>query len=86
MITTHYANWQQVNRHMIAKILSELEYERTLHAELHGETWRITLPGAVYTFNGKRVSGVGYILNLPRCAARVYRSPLTTCCANWRSY
>ncbi|PVF12954.1 aerobactin synthase IucC, partial [Yersinia pestis] len=54
MITTDYANWQQVNRHMIAKILSELEYERTLHAELHGETGRITLPGAVYTFNGKR--------------------------------
>lgn len=85
MITTDYANWQQVNRHMIAKILSELEYERTLHAELHGETGRITLPGAVYTLTASGVSGVGYILILPRCAVRVCRSPLTTCCANWRS-
>lgn len=32
MTTDNYANWQRVNRQMIAKILAELEYERTLCA------------------------------------------------------
>jgi aerobactin synthase len=54
MITTDYTDWQRVNRQMIAKILAELEYEHTLRAEPQGETWLITLPGAVYTFNAKR--------------------------------
>ncbi|WP_145488400.1 IucA/IucC family protein [Yersinia aleksiciae] len=54
-MTTHdYTDWPRVNRQMIAKILAELEYERTLCAEQQGEIWRIALPNAVYTFHAAR--------------------------------
>ena len=54
MITHDYTAWERVNRQMVAKILAELEYERTLCAEPQGEAWRIALPSAVYTFNAER--------------------------------
>ena len=35
------ALWEKVNREMVAKILAELEYERTLRAEpVSSEGWR----------------------------------------------
>ncbi|EFE98035.1 IucA/IucC family protein [Serratia odorifera] len=49
-----YADWQRVNRQMIAKILAELEYERTLHAETHHAGWRIAVGDADYTFSAQR--------------------------------
>ncbi|CNI19953.1 putative siderophore biosynthesis protein IucC [Yersinia aldovae] len=54
MTNNDYNHWQRVNRQMVAKILAELEYERTLNAEPQGQAWRITLPSAVYTFHAKR--------------------------------
>lgn len=54
MITTDYVDWQRVNRQMIAKILAELEYERTLHANQHDGQWHITLGDAHYSFNAER--------------------------------
>ncbi|CFQ84443.1 MULTISPECIES: IucA/IucC family protein [Yersinia] len=54
MISNNYTDWARVNRQMVAKILAELEYERTLCAEPQGEAWRIALPEAVYTFNAHR--------------------------------
>ncbi|MEY4921475.1 MAG: hypothetical protein RLY17_192 [Pseudomonadota bacterium] len=54
MTTNHHTHWQRVNRQMVAKILAELEYERTLRTELQGDVWRITLPTAAYTFNAER--------------------------------
>lgn len=36
--------WQKVNRDMVAKILAELEYERTLSArQLADNRWQITM-------------------------------------------
>ncbi|WP_411752880.1 aerobactin synthase IucC [Serratia sp. (in: enterobacteria)] len=49
-----YADWQHVNLQMIAKILAELEYERTLQAEEHGGQWQIALGDAAYRFSAKR--------------------------------
>ncbi|VEA72029.1 Aerobactin synthase IucC [Serratia rubidaea] len=54
MNLTEYADWQHVNRQMIAKILAELEYERTLRAEAEQDGWRITLGDAVYRFRARR--------------------------------
>lgn len=54
MNITEYADWQRVNRQMIAKILAELEYERTLHAEPQAEGWRMRLGDSEYTFNARR--------------------------------
>jgi siderophore synthetase component len=42
------ALWQKVNREMVAKILAELEYERTLRAEpVSSDGWRITMGNGV---------------------------------------
>ena len=49
-----YADWQRVNLQMIAKILAELEYERSLQAEEHDGQWQIALGDATYSFNAKR--------------------------------
>ncbi|TQI79027.1 siderophore synthetase component [Serratia fonticola] len=49
-----YANWQRVNLQMIAKILAELEYERTLQAEEHDGQWQIALGDTTYRFSAKR--------------------------------
>ncbi|WP_431223615.1 aerobactin synthase IucC [Serratia sp. L9] len=49
-----YADWQRVNNQMIAKILAELEYERTLQAQEHNGQWRMALGDATYTFNANR--------------------------------
>lgn len=49
-----YTDWQRVNRQMIAKILAELEYERTLQAKQHNGQWRIALGDATYNFSAKR--------------------------------
>lgn len=54
MMTPDYADWQRVNRQMIAKILAELEYERTLHAEQQDGQWRIALGDAHYRFSAER--------------------------------
>lgn len=49
------AQWQRVNREMVAKILAELEYERTLHArEDAAGYWSIQLGDEVYRFSAKR--------------------------------
>lgn len=49
-----YADWQRVNLQMIAKILAELEYERTLQAEEHDRQWQIALGDTTYRFSAKR--------------------------------
>ncbi|MDR0219635.1 MAG: IucA/IucC family siderophore biosynthesis protein [Enterobacteriaceae bacterium] len=49
-----YADWEYVNRRMIAKILAELEYERTLNAGFTGAHWYIRLGEVSYTFSAKR--------------------------------
>ncbi|MGF6190233.1 aerobactin synthase IucC [Serratia sp. 2723] len=49
-----YADWQRVNLQMIAKILAELEYERTLQAEEHDGQWQIALGDTTYRFSAKR--------------------------------
>lgn len=54
MMTPDYADWQRVNRQMIAKILAELEYERALQAEHHDGQWHIALGDAHYSFNAER--------------------------------
>ncbi|QKJ04650.1 IucA/IucC family protein [Yersinia mollaretii] len=75
-MTTHqYSDWQRVNHQMIAKILAELEYERTLRAEPLGEAWSITLPGAVYTFHAKR--GIWGWLHIDPASLQCDGVPLT---------
>ncbi|CDL83402.1 IucA/IucC family protein [Xenorhabdus szentirmaii] len=49
-----HAGWEYVNRRMIAKILAELEYERSLNATSAGDHWHIKLGNVGYTFSAKR--------------------------------
>ncbi|WP_155731409.1 hypothetical protein, partial [Enterobacter asburiae] len=45
------ALWQKVNREMVAKILAELEYERTLRAKpVSSDGWRITMGNESWQF------------------------------------
>ncbi|EGT5663019.1 IucA/IucC family siderophore biosynthesis protein, partial [Cronobacter dublinensis subsp. dublinensis] len=47
--------WERVNREMVAKILAELEYERTLTAqETDTDRWAIALGDETWTFDAKR--------------------------------
>ncbi|EGZ7011686.1 IucA/IucC family siderophore biosynthesis protein, partial [Cronobacter sakazakii] len=47
--------WERVNREMVAKMLAELEYERTLTAqETDAERWTIALGDETWTFDAKR--------------------------------
>lgn len=49
------ALWQKVNREMVAKILAELEYERTLRAEpVSADNWRISMGNACWQFRATR--------------------------------
>ena len=49
------ALWQKVNREMVAKILAELEYERTLRAEPDSaDYWRISMGNACWQFRATR--------------------------------
>jgi hypothetical protein len=49
------ALWQKVNREMVAKILAELEYERTLRAEpVSSDGWRITMGNESWQFRATR--------------------------------
>ncbi|HCJ7630021.1 TPA: hypothetical protein NV405_001452, partial [Enterobacter hormaechei subsp. xiangfangensis] len=49
------ALWQKVNREMVAKILAELEYERTLRAEpVSADYWRISMGNATWQFSATR--------------------------------
>ena len=49
------ALWQKVNREMVAKILAELEYERTLRAEwVSSDGWRITMGSESWQFRATR--------------------------------
>lgn len=49
------ALWEKVNREMVAKILAELEYERTLRAEpLSSDGWRIAMGNASRQFCATR--------------------------------
>ena len=49
------ALWQKVNREMVAKILAELEYERTLSAEpLAADRWQITMGSETWQFRATR--------------------------------
>lgn len=74
MTTADYANWQRVNRQMIAKILAELEYERTLCAEQHDGQWRIALGDASYTFSAER--GIWGWLHIDAASLACDRQPL----------
>ncbi len=48
-------SWNQVNREMVAKILAELEYERTLSArEETAGRWTVQLGNDTWQFNAKR--------------------------------
>ncbi|WP_145606223.1 IucA/IucC family protein [Yersinia intermedia] len=75
MTTDNYANWQRVNRQMIAKILAELEYERTLCAAPQAQAWSITLPGAIYRFSAKR--GIWGWLHIDPASLHCEGVPLT---------
>lgn len=47
--------WQKVNRDMVAKILAELEYERTLSArQLADNRWQITISAETWQFQATR--------------------------------
>lgn len=49
------ALWSQVNREMVAKILAELEYERTLHAtESTAGQWSMAMGDDTWNFRAKR--------------------------------
>ncbi len=49
------ALWQKVNREMVAKILAELEYERTLRAEpVSSDGWRIAMGSETWQFRAAR--------------------------------
>lgn len=49
------ALWQKVNREMVAKILAELEYERTLRAEpVSSDGWRIAMGNESWQFRAAR--------------------------------
>ncbi|MGC0027374.1 IucA/IucC family siderophore biosynthesis protein, partial [Enterobacter asburiae] len=49
------ALWQKVNREMVAKILAELEYERTLRAEpVSSDVWRIAIGNESWQFRAAR--------------------------------
>ena len=49
------ALWEKVNREMVAKILAELEYERTLRAEpVSSDGWRIAMGNASWQFCATR--------------------------------
>ncbi|MFC3396682.1 IucA/IucC family protein [Brenneria rubrifaciens] len=51
----HREDWQRVNRLLVAKMLAELEYERTLLARPEGEgQWRISLPESDWCFAARR--------------------------------
>ncbi|EJK9925010.1 hypothetical protein AGJ01_004335, partial [Cronobacter sakazakii] len=46
--------WERVNREMVAKMLAELEYERTLTAqETDAERWTIALGDETWKFDAK---------------------------------
>nr|WP_113864994.1 IucA/IucC family siderophore biosynthesis protein [Brenneria salicis]NMN90576.1 aerobactin synthase [Brenneria salicis ATCC 15712 = DSM 30166]RBP66933.1 aerobactin synthase [Brenneria salicis ATCC 15712 = DSM 30166]RLM32097.1 aerobactin synthase IucC [Brenneria salicis ATCC 15712 = DSM 30166] len=48
-------DWQWVNRLLVAKMLAELEYERTLQAEPESDgQWRISLPESEWRFAARR--------------------------------
>lgn len=70
----NYANWQRVNRQMIAKILAELEYERALRAEPHDGQWRIALGDASYRFSATR--GIWGWLHIDPATLSCDRQPL----------
>lgn len=54
--------WQKVNRDMVAKILAELEYERTLSArQLADNRWQITMGAETWQFGPRAGSGAGCI-------------------------
>ena len=57
----NHKDWDFVNRRLVAKMLSEMEYEQVFHAESQGDDhYCINLP----------VSGAGCGLMPKRCAAR----------------
>ena len=59
----NHKDWDFVNRRLVAKMLSEMEYEQVFHAESQGDDhYCINLPGAQ--------SGAGCGLMPKRCAAR----------------
>jgi aerobactin synthase len=74
MMTPDYADWQRVNRQMIAKILAELEYERALQAELHDGQWHIALGDAHYRFSAER--GIWGWLHIDPTTLACDQSPL----------
>ncbi|CAI1808449.1 aerobactin synthase IucC [Serratia proteamaculans] len=74
MMAPDYADWQRVNRQMIAKILAELEYERTLQAEQQDGQWRIALGDAHYHFSAER--GIWGWLHIDPTTLACDQSPL----------
>ncbi|QBX66848.1 IucA/IucC family protein [Serratia quinivorans] len=74
MMTPDYADWQRVNRQMIAKILAELEYERALQAEQHDGQWHIALGDAHYRFSAER--GIWGWLHIDPASLACDQSPL----------
>ncbi|MBV6693896.1 aerobactin synthase IucC [Serratia quinivorans] len=74
MMTPDYADWQRVNRQMIAKILAELEYERALQAEHHDGQWHIALGDAHYRFSAER--GIWGWLHIDPATLACDQSPL----------
>lgn len=69
-----YADWQRVNLQMIAKMLAELEYERTLQAEEHDGQWQIALGDTTYSFSAKR--GIWGWLHIDASSLSCDRPPL----------
>ncbi len=51
----NHKDWDLVNRRLVAKMLSELEYEQVFHAESQGDDrYCINLPGAQWRFIAER--------------------------------
>ncbi|EHA8843509.1 IucA/IucC family siderophore biosynthesis protein, partial [Escherichia coli] len=51
----NHKDWDFVNRRLVAKMLSEMEYEQVFHAESQGDDhYCINLPGAQWRFIAER--------------------------------
>ncbi|MCV9878391.1 aerobactin synthase IucC [Brenneria izbisi] len=72
----YHEDWRRVNRLLVAKMLAELEYERTLQAEPESDgQWRISLPESEWRFAAHR--GIWGWLWIDADSVRCEQSPIT---------
>ncbi len=76
----NHKDWDLVNRRLVAKMLSELEYEQVFHAESQGDDrYCINLREHNGASSLNVVSGAGSGLMLKLCAARTSQYWLRRC-------